>query len=353
MWTFVLFQIYETVSITEHHVNVFILMQKENVFLDEFDETISAVIVSVYSAEKGLFYAIDKRKFDIFLGIESYTPRNRNEFKTVPAFHELFLYVNEEGKTFRAYRLLSNPAANGSIRFFLIDVGIRMYLNFTAKQFYAFPDEFDLNLIHPMALFCHLDDCSTGNLLKSEFLQLSLEKTVRLKVVREIKVQNDLGPGRFCLGVVAVNASELLNDGISLHESDENDSQDDYLDLTLVENEDSAVYVPVESHLISQAHDVPIPGSMVLVYEAHVETENTLWACIRTQDSISQEISTKAMDMHTSMNVDSYKKLKEPPRAGDMVIAFGADDRFHRGYVVNTINSKNIVSFSLLLKHLN
>lgn len=77
---------------------------------------------------------IDEKKYKQYLAIESFKPTE--QYKSPPNFKELFLYVSNDNKTFRAYRLPSNPVNNQAIRFFLLDIGTLMFVDFDPSRFY-------------------------------------------------------------------------------------------------------------------------------------------------------------------------------------------------------------------------
>lgn len=295
-------------------------------YSDKFGATVNGVIISIYKAVEGLFYMIDETMFHHLSSIGSFQPSANSEFKKPPRFGEIFLYVNNDQKTFRACRLPSNPVNNQDIRFYLLDLGIVMFINFAPKHFFRFPDEF--NLINPMAIFCKLELPTPG--LKSEFLEYCLEKTVKFKVLQETKVDNAIGIRRFCLVVGVDESDETLEE--QMRRSVKDETQEDDLQLTY-----PATYIPLTAQDISHDHETLVAGSKILLYDAYVDTPITFWACIKTQNNLTTELMPKSADMHSLMNASNavikYKKLMVNHKEGDMVIADGSDFKKHRGLI--------------------
>lgn len=288
----------------------------------------------MFSSVEGLFYISDEQFNAEYVKIRSFKPTL--ELKNPPKFGAMFLYVDDNEETFRAYRMNSNPSDPLSIKFYLIDVGIVLYKCFAAERFFYLPDDFDPNMINPLAVFCHLEEPENSIVLKQKFLEPPPRHPVKFKVVGETKLRNAIGNRRFCL---EVKIDEMAQ---ACETFKRTEVEETHIDL------DTSDYIPIKVDQMSQDYEIPEIGSKVLIYKAHNDSPSSFWACIRSQESLKKELTTEGLDLCSLMNSSKffrkYQKLTSIPTAGDMVICFSEDNLMRRGVVTGVEPDGVIVS---------
>lgn len=193
-----------------------------------------------------------------------------------------------------------------------------------------------------MGVFCHLDKSAIINalILKTEYLETLLWKTVKFKVVRETKEENAIGKRRFCLNVILDETQEIKVAKTPKHNDEVESSEDD---LQLSYGGSSSADTTLKACEISEDHKMPEVGSKILIFNPIVETPTCFWACIRTEDDLTGELLTDSLAMRVSMNdknvFNKYQKLMATPTEDDMVIALGSDNMTHRGMVKDVCGS--------------
>lgn len=368
-------------------------------FLDKPGESFCGSIISLVSAERGVFYAFNRKMFDQFYEIESFEPKD--VYHSPPAYGEVFLYVNQNKNCYRAYRLNTNPAHPLSIRAFLIDIGNEIHQNFKKGSFYRLPTSF--TLIPPMAIFCYVDSFPAVNEFqtKSEFLETSVMMEFKFNTKEVIRLENKLAKYQRCL-VVSIEEwvepivkvikvkKDLLTTLGAISEVDEGSdseieaiesratrSEDDeklpaanyllqpvpepvlvYIPRLTYLDDDSDHHVPFTSEWVSLDLDQLTPGSKILIFQTEVVSPRQLYARYLKQDELAMKISSEAMALHLWMNykqvIKTYNQLEVDPVVDEMVIAHGRDNRFHRGRVEKVGNEFHSVSSTrhvLLMSH--
>lgn len=300
-------------------------------------------ILSVYSSEKGLFYAINSLCTENFCRIDQYQPEIAYKKPEEIKFGDVFIFYDKHRDSYlRAYRLNSSPVNKIAIRFFLIDIGEEVFQRFAIGQYYKLPDEF--NIIQPMAVFCMLDEFPTRPdvEMKSEFLEKTLFRQLKINVKRITKLKNALGSDQLCL---VVDILEVQEDDEDFQDPDaftwnrKLDSptiEQKFHDLSFM-NGSSDEHVSFPSSFILQDSYLPEPGTKLLIYPTEVLNQKQLYCRYNKQENITNdyipEILTVELMMNSDDTVERFESLCGEPVPGEMVIAVGRDDRYHRGQV--------------------
>ena len=283
------------------------------------------------SSERGLFYALDDNDFDNFSSIEEF--QSKNVLKSVPDYGEMFIFSRQK-KSYRAYRLNTNPSNKLAVRAFLIDVGSGIYRNFD-HHFYEYPKEFET--FKPMALFCYLEsfpkNCNTC--IKSDFLKQNLFKQLKFTVKRETRIANALGMKQRCLVVDVEYAS--ANQEVEGDLEGGNGEQHQWL-----EPKPKATFENSRT-VINKIAQPPWPsiGSKIILYITKESIGDEIYARYLRLEDCSQHHSTPYRKLQLWMNnedvIESYQTICEEPEVGEMVLAIGQDDHYHRGMVKDVI----------------
>lgn len=316
--------------------------------------------MSLFQPERGIFYALNNDLFEKFEEFEKHVPKDI--CKDVPKFGAIFLFVNQQRKCYRAYRMNSNPANTNAVRAFLFDVGTEIYRNFKVGSFYKMPESFYKT--QPMAILCYVDSYSHDGeyQLRSEFLKQSLYKSFQYVVKRDMQVEIAAGKNQKCLVVTVIDLTKPVDESVEANEhtstlkgSSANmqsiDVCEDYSKYWLtqqreVKSHPKLTYLDDETDYVGFSSDqiaipnLPALGSKIIVIPTQIVGPNTLYALYSMQEDLTAKTSTDAMSLYVWMNernvVNGYHQLETKPKAGDMVLAIARDSHFHRGRVVNT-----------------
>ena len=325
-----------------------------NSFTDKAGTSFSGPIISLLSSERGLFYTLDQNLFEKFQEFENYLPvLDCNE---PPEYGEIFLFLNEQQKCYRAYRLNSNTAIPQVIRAFLFDVGWEIYTKFKKGSFFKMPYEFLKT--QPMAILCYAESFPSNDddhHLKSEFLNESIYMSFQYIVLRRMEVEDNRGKHKKCL-VVAVmeqekeeedsNTKKPLKNGMMEPISVEEDYNKFWPNKAIATDEiltyiddNTDHYIGFKVKDISLESKLPEPGSKILIYPINILGSNSLYALIMNGEDFTNKLSSDAMSLNIRMNlrenVERYQKLQTKPEVGDMVLACGSDDNIYRGMVAD------------------
>jgi hypothetical protein len=321
--------------------------------LSDRSKKLSGSITTLHSADKGLFYLLDVKLFEKFREIEEYKPTK--ELLMPPEFGGAFIYFHKN-RSYRAYRLRSNPANKIAIRAFLIDIGVEIYRNFAPKTCYQQPIAFQM--IPAMAVFCCLKSFP-GTELKTDFLEQSIARTFQFEVEEFTRFKNALGDDR-CLIVNIVDpdqkdeedqreedvTSEVLSDEAESIGSTREYHEDVapqlsyYPKLTYLASRGEE-HVPFMSDRIPIESSLPSPGSKIFIALTEVESPSSIYGSYSKQEDLSHTYESELMQLSAWMNnANVRKKLKKfrvklQPKVGEMVIAKGRDGHWQRGLITD------------------
>lgn len=317
-------------------------------------------IISVYSAEKGLFYALNSANYDKFRTIDQHKPEVVYNKAEDIKFGEIFVYFDNKRNSYsRAYRLNSSPANLCWIRAFLIDIGIEIYEIFKKGIFFLLPEQF--NYDQPMAIFCMLDSFPAREdvEMKSVFLKKTIYRWMKFNVKREVKVKNSLGSNQLSL-LIDVEKVEC-EDGEGLceqQEPQENEFNSSELSFMVGTGDE---HVPFPVSFIPHDPKLPEPGTTIIIYVTEVLNPWSLYVRYNKQENFTNDYCSELLSVELLMNddktVDRYVNLRSDPVVGEMVITIGRDRRYHRGVVEAvtgnsckvSVKSFSAVSFDLTI----
>lgn len=304
-------------------------------------------IISLFAPEKGLFHALDIDLFEKFQEFEQHVP-TLDLYTEPPKFGEIFLFVNQHQKCYRAYRLNSNRTNMNSIRALLFDVGTEFYINFKKGSFYKMPESFFKT--QAMAIFCYAESFPSvdGGQIKSEFLKQSVYKNFKYLIQKSMNIECASG-NKKCLVVSVLDTNENEDDQLDSHST-----MNETLDETLMQpidnipiNSASRLTSPIkaksypnltycddDNFIIALDSKFPEPGERIMICPTQITTPNTLYA--HYIKDLTKKLSSDAMSlfiwMNTSSVVKGYRKLKTKPNVGDIVLVFGRNSFFHLNF---------------------
>lgn len=302
------------------------------------------MIVSLYSANKGLFYAIESVNSEKFCEIVDNKPEELYQKPEDIKFGDVFIYLDKTNSYLRAFRLNSFPANKSAIRSFLIDTGVEVFENFTHGRYFKLPEKF--NYTDALAIFCNLETfpASDDVELKSEFLEKNMFRRMKFNVKRQIKLQNALGSSNLCVVVDIEDIEEVdevceIPNEFTWNTRPESPPKEEKTFLPELSFMDGSCdeHVPFPASFVLQNTDLPEPGEILTIYCTEVLSPSTLFACYNKKENFTNDYFPESLSVELLMNdddvVESYENLLGEPTVGEMVITIGRDSRYHRGLV--------------------
>lgn len=330
---------------------------------------------------KDTFHFIDLKLWDKVISIDN--AEKVNEYKTVPEFGVLFLFVDNEG-TFRGRRI-NDPANSDLLRILLVDTGKVLETKFVVGSYYELPN----NLKFP--------DLSTKCKLKndSKILEDLLFKRVVLRKITEVifsgcidevellyvehenqstdkEPPKNLEPNRITRETLTrqeldVLFEEPLNTSdpmvATLGYSVEGDNRCEFYDEKTggcfkrgrcfkehfpEDNHDLRSQTEIFFDNIPMQLDLPAVNSIIMIYPLHFEAVNLLYAHIAFphKNEVNGESDLLKLDMmmNTPAAIKAYETLTEIPAINQLVIAPGLRKKYNRAKVwhVNDDDTCNI-----------
>ena len=214
-----------------------------------------------------------------------------------------------------------------------MDIGKQVYCNFTPDLCYKIPRDF--LKFRAMAIFCLVESIpkSQGDAFKSDFLKESILQQFNFVVVRKTQLRNAIDEEEPCL---VVNIRDISEAEQEMKEPEFYCNLQYSTDLTYLDD-DCNEHIPVMVDMISREACLPKPGSEILVFRTEILRSNCIFAHYKEPSQLTNDLDSKLLEMNMWMNnedvVKAYQQMKVPPVVGEIVVAIGKDDRYHRALV--------------------